>query len=865
MLRRVLWALLLLGGLAAPAAATMAVPDGIPQSLARQRAARLSELQYSLSYTLRPRADVVSGHESLRFKLGTADTPLLLDFRDGELQSLRVNGQSRAATVSHGHIVLAQDWLHAGDNTVETDFAAHVASAQKAITRYVDHDDGAEYIYTLFVPMDASMAFPAFDQPDLKARFQLSLTAPQDWTVISNTPPETPEAAGTGYRRTIFAPTRPISTYLFAFAAGPFRRIHDLPGLPGFYVRRSKAAEAEQVAPRMQQLTAAGMRYMSEYFAQPFPFPKYDQVLIPGFAFGGMEHAGATFLREESVLFRSAPTTMDLRKRDILVLHELAHQWFGDDTTMRWFDDLWLKEGFAQYIAYQSLSVLQPQDPIWSYFYATIKPAAYAIDETQGTTPIYQDIPNLADAKSAYGSIVYNKAPGVLKQLAFVLGQDGRVFRDGLRVYLASHPYGTAQWSDLIAALEQVSGRSLAGWADAWIRQRGMPRVQTRWSCRAGRLERLELTQHDTLGSQARWPIATDLLLAYADGRSQVLRADFDTATAELKQAEGLACPAYVYPNAGDQAYGLFMLDPTSQAWLSTHLGTIADPLLRAMLADALWQAVRHTRYSPRDYVALALKQLPGERDELLLHSLLDHSIQALHEDLGPDTAAGLSAQLQQLAARRMQADPDQDLRIDWFRLLPAISNQPQGRQLLQALLDGRTRIPGVELRQQDRWRLVTALLAYAAPEARERLQAEEARDPSTFGREYAYIARSAIPSADIKRWYFDDYTRNTQRPEDWISSSLGSFNYWNQSALTAPYLQPALAELDRIKQHREIFFLLAWLNAFIGGQHSAQAATTIHAYLDHAHIDADLRRKILEILDPLDRAVSIRRAYPSE
>jgi aminopeptidase N len=218
-------------------------------------------------------------------------------------------------------------------------------------------------------------------------------------------------------------------------------------GLPGLYVRASRVKAAESEAASVQETAAAGIQYLSGYFAQPFPFPKYDMVLIPGFAFGGMEHAGATFLNEDGVLFRTAPTATNLFNRKILVLHELTHQWFGDFTTMKWFDDLWLKEGFAQYMAYQTLAALSnpangaPEDGgsemVWKRFYQQIKPLAYGIDQTQGTTPIYQDIPNLKDAKSAYGAIVYQKAPAVIKQLAFVLGP--KDFEKGLQIYLAGH------------------------------------------------------------------------------------------------------------------------------------------------------------------------------------------------------------------------------------------------------------------------------------------------------------------------------------------------------------------------------------------------------------------------------------------
>lgn len=852
----------LLSLLAISTIAAAEVPNGIPQALAQQRAARVSDLHYVLHYTLVPQARNTHATESLRFRLEDADAPLLLDFRDGQLDSLRINGKAiPAPKIEHGHIVLEQAWLRAGENTVEAGFAASIAPAQKAITRYQDHDDASEYIYTLFVPMDASMAFPCFDQPDLKATYQLTLTAPAAWTVISNTAPASTQLLASGQKQTRFGETRPISSYLFAFAAGPFVRVHDVPGLPGLYVRKSKAREAAAQAPQVQQTAADGMRYLADYFAQPFPFPKYDMVLIPGFAFGGMEHAGATFLREESVLFRSAPTTLDMRSRDILVLHELAHQWFGDFTTMRWFDDLWLKEGFAQYMAFQTLAALHPHDGVWRYFHSSIKPSAYAIDETLGTTPIYQDIPNLADAKSAYGSIVYSKAPGVLKQLAYVLGD--QAFRDGLRLYLAKHAYGNAEWSDLIGAFETVSGKSLHGWADSWIRHRGMPQVDVQWSCAGDKLARFELSQHDVLGTDTLWPVATDILLAYPDGSSRTLRADLATRHAEVAAAVGTACPAYVFANNDDHAYGLFLLDGKSRNYVMSH-PDVADPFRRMLLWDSLWQAVRTATLAPERYVQLALRELPHERDPLLVRDLLGNGEVVIHNYLGEHSHQQYAAGLQQLAAQRMLADPDKDLRIDWFRALPGVSEQAAGRSLLHELLLGKASIPGVALRQQDRWRLVAALIAYADPQAGEALQAEQQRDPSDFGKEYAYIVKAATPDAETKRWYFDDYLHNRERPEDWVSGSLGTFNYWNQSALTAPYLQPALGQLEQIKHDREIFFLLGWLNAFIGGQHSLQAQQQVHDYLAHATLDSDLRLKILEIVDRLDRAVAIRQRFPT-
>lgn len=838
-------------------------PEGIPRELARQRAARISEVRYQLRFRLIPHANATAGQEELKFKASSSGS-LLLDFREGTVSGLKVNGESVAAKIENGHIELPGDKIRVGENVVSMDFATAVAPAGKAITRFEDKDDNAEYLYTLFVPMDAEMAFPCFDQPDLKARFRLSLDAPKEWTLISNTEIEANFVTRIGWRRAVFGETPPISTYLFAFAAGPFKKVHETKGLPGLYVRQSKFAKAETEAPEVQQITASGIDYLSKLFAQPFPFPKYDLVLIPGFAYGGMEHAGATFLREESVLFRTAPTHNDHLSRDILLLHELTHQWFGDFTTMRWFDDLWLKEGFAQYMAYQALANLIPdeQEQIWARFYHGIKPAAYAIDSTKGTTPIYQDIANLKDAKSAYGAIVYSKAPGVIKQLSFVLGEDN--FRDGLRLYLKEHAYGNAEWSDLVHAFERTSGKPLQDWAAAWIRRRGMPQVDVEWSCDAQKkIDRFALQQHDVLNEDGVWPVAMQVQFAYADRAPMRMRAQLNAEKADVSEAIGNACPEYVFLNDHDFAYGRFLLDQRSRKAVVNRLGQVADVFDRTLLWGSLWDSVREAELAPRDFLTLELRLLPAESDEALTQSLIAEMTAALHRYTSAETRKEFAPRAESLAADRMLNSSSQDFRILWFRGLRAVAESDDGRTRLKDLLGGKLSIRNVEFRPLDRWTMVTALIALKDPEADAVLTAEEKRDSTGDGLKYAYVAQAARPEAETKKKYFDEYLHNAARPEDWIEQSLGAFNYWNQPELTQPYLKPALQALPQIKRERKIFFVLGWLNAFIGGQRSAEAQMQVREFLQSAALDKDLRLKILEVSDELDRTVRIRQKYP--
>ena len=854
-------------GMMTGAAAAQAGP-GVSRALAESRAMRVSEPRYSLSFQVQAGVDDVGGAETITFDdRGQGD--LLLDYRDGAVASAMVNGRAIGTELVDGHLVLPAVALRASGNEVRIAFTSHAGAAGKAITRYKDRDDGNEYVYTLFVPMDASMAFPCFDQPDLKGRFRLSVSHPAGWTVIGNGTPET-SVQGGAHAETVFAETLPISTYLFAFAAGPWAKIEPGgAGEPAMYVRRSQLARARSEAPQVQAMTARGVAWLSAYFAQPFPFPKYELVLIPGFPFGGMEHAGATFLNEDGVLFRTAPTASDFFRRNTLVLHETCHQWFGDLVTMRWFDDLWLKEGFAQYMAYKALAALEPESQPWKYFYEDVKPLAYGIDETGGTTPIYQNIPNLKDAKSAYGAIVYQKAPSVLKQLNYFVGEEN--FRAGLRLYLKQHAYGNAQWADLVGALEATGTSDVRTWADAWIPRRGMPEVEVSWACAAGKIRGLTLRQKDVLGDGLVWPISNEVLLGYGDSTERVA-VSWKTAQHAVMEAVGRPCPRFVFANAGDEAYGRFLLDAGSAGSISHALEDGSgpakdDPLLRTMLWGALWENVRTARIAPLRYVELARPALLKEEDESLSRIQGSRVATALHAYLGPRAKASVLEGVEEAVLARMTSSDTVGLRIVNFRTFTSIAETPRALGVLRDVLSGSVKIEGMPLRPLDRWNVIGHLIAMKDPQASALFAEEMLKDRSGEGQKYAYAVEAGTPDAQVKSRYFAEYVSDPgsagARQEDWITQSLRSFNSWNQAGLTKPYLLRALDALPQIKQKRKIFFLGAWLGAFLDGQQDAEAQAAVHAWLARARIDPDLRLKVLEAVDGLDRTVMIRRRFP--
>jgi len=414
-----------------------------------------------------------------------------------------------------------------------------------------------------------------------------------------------------------------------------------------------------------------------------------------------------------------------------------------------------------------------------------------------------------------------------------------------------------------VRALQEVSGRSLDRWAEMWIRHRGMPQVDVAWSCDGGRLSRLSLSQHDVLGTADTWPVAAQVLLDEPDGQPVHLRVELDEPVMAVAEAGGKPCPSFVFANDQDFAYGRFLLDPASRDTVMRRVGGVHDLFLATLLWGSLWEGVRQADLAPRAYIALAQGLLPAVTDQSLAQSILSHVATAMHRYVSGKTRSEFVSAFESMAEDRMLHDADQDLRITWFRALGDLAESPQGLARLEAILNGRLPVPGVPLRPLDRWRLVTALIALGDPHAQEVLQAERARDPGGDGPEYAYAAEAARPDPATKQRYFDDYLHNSSRPEDWIEQSLDAFNYWNQAALTEAYLRPALEALPDIKRNRKIFFLMAWLSAFLDGQQSPEVQAEVHQYLRTATIDQDLRLKILQVTDGLDRTVKIRKKYP--
>jgi aminopeptidase N len=834
-------------GALAQGAAPPRLEPGVSLELARWRAQHYRDLRYDLEARIDARARRLSGRLALSVRLERR-VDLVLDWRGAPVRALRANSKPVRARQVRGHLVIPRSALRRGANRIELAFAAPIAPSGRALTRYADREDGSTYVYSLFVPADASSVFPCIDQPDLKARFALDLRMPRGWRAISNAP-ALEEAPG----RARFGRTERIATYLFAFAAGPFEALEQEGEPVRLFVRRSQLARAQAHAAEVLRLNRLALAYFTAEFARPYPFAKYDLVLVPELAYGGMEHAGATFLNESSVLFTDPPSRPDLLRRAELVFHEASHQWFGNLVTMRWFDDLWLKEGFANFMAAKAAAAIVPELEPWSAFHA-LKTAAYRTDATAGTTPLRQPLANLAAAKSAYGSIVYAKGPAVLRQAEFYLGE--HVFRRAMRDFLQRHAFGAADWSDLVRAFERAAQLELSAWARAWVQRRGLPSITVRESGGA-----VQLVQEDALGEGGLWPQKLVLAAAAADGSLLTSEVRLEGASAAVAGPAAQRVVRWRYPNAGDFGYGRFLLDPASRDALLAEPRALPDGLLRAQLVEALWESVRDAELAPADYIEFALALIPEEADDVILAGLLARIEAAFRRYLSDAQRDRLAPALERALLGATLAEGPESRRLLMLRGFIALAWSSSALADLKRLLEGSLAAPGLELGSRDRFRLIARLLTRADADGPRLLAEAAAAERSDHARRFAFAASAALADAEAKRAMFRRFAREPDLPESWIEAALAPFNAPEHAAYTAPLLEEALARLPELKRRRKIFFVENWLQAILGGQVDADALAAVQRALDSG-LDSDLRLKLLEAADALERTVRIRSRY---
>jgi aminopeptidase N len=831
-------------------------PPGVPLDIAERRAASLKDVRYDLRFTIP--ADLkapIAGSAVIRFQLSDVTQPLVLDYAAPATDlAAKVSGKPVDVQVGNEHVVVPAAALKAGENALEIEFTAGDASLNR----------NSEFLYALFVPARARLAFPCFDQPNIKAKYTLTLDIPKGWEALSNGA-ETSRRDEDAAIEVSFAETPPLPTYLFSFAAGKFqieaaerngRRFR-------MFHRETDKEKVERNREAIFDLHAVALTWLEDYTSIPYPWGKFDFLLVPSFQFGGMEHAGAIFYNAAALLLDQSATVNQKLGRASLIAHETAHMWFGDLVTMRWFNDVWMKEVFANFMAAKIVNPSFPEINHDLRFLLTHYPGAYEVDRTGGTNAIRQRLDNLNDAGSLYGAIIYQKAPIVMRHLELMIGPE--TLRDGLRVYLRNHAFGNASWPDLIALLDDRTPDDLKAWSHAWVEEAGRPIITTEVTEDQNGLT-IGFTQRDPAEARGlTWTQQADVRVTTLDIVSG-LRTRVNTERAVPLGAERVivrrAVPAssflYVLPNARGIAYGSFVLDARSRVYLLAHLDEL-DDLSRGAALVTLWEEMLDGRVKPREMFDLLLAITPREGDDLNLQRMLGYTQRAYWRWLAPDERAARAPDLEKVLRAGLEAATTPSRKSAWFSALrdTAVTSATLG--WLERVWKKDEAVAGLELAEPDFITLAEELAVRAVPSWASILDAqyERIQNPDRKAR-FAFV-RPALSADPATRDRFFESLKDVanRRREPWVLEAVGYLHHPLRAAAAEKYIPPSLALLREIQRTGDIFFPKRWMDATLSGHGSAAASRMVTEFL--ASLPSDypdrLRRVILSSADDVFRS----------
>lgn len=843
--------LVLLAGLGNMAAAQaflprMAVP-GVSGSLAWSRALYVKDLRYELHFNVpASRDEPVRGYETIRFRMESAvsrdDGFLLVDFKgvaDG-LSGLTVNDNGLRENYHDEHLLIPGEALRVGENMIKVSWIA----GNGALNR------NAEFLYTLLVPDRARTLFPCFDQPDLKAVFDLSLVIPAGWKAIANGMIRDSVTAGDS---TVihFRPSDRISTYLFAFAAGRFVEADRLiDGRPvRFLYRETDSGKLRLSLDSVFRIEGQALRFMSDYTGIEYPFQQFGFVAIPDFQFGGMEHPGAIDYQSRTLFLDSGATREQYLARSNLLSHETAHMWFGDLVTMKWFNDVWMKEVFANYMANKISGVTMPDNDFDLKFLTGHYPAAYSVDRTAGTHPIRQQLDNLQEAGSLYGPIIYDKAPIVMRQLEGLIGAAG--FRSGLRDYLKKYAGGNADWDDLIFSLQPYTKLKVYEWSKVWVKGAGRPVFTDTMRTAGGKIVDLVIRQKGEDGSARVWPQLFEVALVYPESVEE-LTVNMNAAEVHVAAAVGKVKPRCVIFNSSGLGYGLFPVDRKALDWRSRRSVTRAANyinLYENMLAGRV--------LTPRELLARNLEALASEREELNMGLLVDQIGSVFWHLLSPYDRNGNGPALGEALWRMIDSVTAPNEKKLLFRAFSNVAFGKPGQDILYRIWKEKQPPKGVRLSEDDYTGIAATLAIGDYPNYQEILQEQLGRIQNKDRRDrLQYLLPSLSNDAAVRDSFFMTLgSAEARRKEAWVLAALGNLHHPMRADLSEKYLARSLDWLADIQRTGDVFFPQSWLQASLGPYQTATAAEVVRRFLrENPDYNPKLRAKILQAADNLFR-----------
>jgi len=838
--------------------------EGVSLGLAQLRSACLKNIRYELAFHLpEARTQPVGGEENLFFDLekdSLAGRPLLLDFKGRSVSKLSLNGSEIPATALNEHLLLPASLLRQGSNIVQVSFV----SADAALNRSND------FLYTLLVLDRARTVFPCFDQPDCKAVFTLQLTMPAGWKAIANAP--------LGQR------SDRISTYLFSFAAGRFMdtsRIVDGRTMHLLY-RETDEAKLRFSVDSIFRIEGQALRFMQDYTGIAYPFQKFDFVAIPDFQFGGMEHPGAILYKASTLFLDSGATREQLISRSNLLSHETAHMWFGDMVTMTWFNDVWMKEVFANFMADkitehregyerggawrsssdEALNLTLRDNNYDLKFLTDHYSAAYSVDRSAGAHPIRQQLDNLNEAGSLYGNIIYHKAPIVMRQLEGLMGEEA--FRDGLRDYLRRYAGGNATWPDLIRCLQPHTKLDLTAWNEVWVNGAGRPKFTYDLKVKDGKIADLIVRQQGEDGSKRVWPQKFTIAL-FGEGGWKEFEVNSGAAVVHVPAAAGKAKPKIILFNSDGRGYGEFPVDSNALFWYAWEDRIVKPnwpygkgPVMRAATYINLYENMLNGKgFRPWQLLEYYLLGL-SESDELVLNIMLDQwqSTFWRFQSLGHrDSVGGSYEQYLWFVMQNAEAKNNKKL---LFRTYTNIATTRAAMDTIYSVWRDRHPPEGVILTEDDYTNLAAALALRDYPDSKGILVEQLSRISNSDRRQRLLFLMPSLSNNEVERdsFFFSLQQPESRRKEAWVLTALSYLHHPLRAATAKKYLQPSLDWLEDIQRTGDVFFPQSWLQASFGWCRTPAEAQIVRDFLKaHPGYNPKLKAKILQATDLLFRA----------
>lgn len=801
---------------------------GVSLQLAQARKAAVSNLEYDLRFTIPERRNSpIIASETIRFAF-SGNFDLQLDFKADptHLKKLSVNGSECAINLQNEHLLIPYQKLQS-----ENEIKIHFIAGDLSLNR------NDEYLYTLLVPDRARTVFPLMDQPDLKARWTLELDIPASWEAVANGP-EKMTLVENGRKKIRFGQTKPISSYLFAFAAGKFQKITNVEGDMTMYYRESDTAKVQRNAPEIFSLHQTAINWLEDYTGIKYPFQKFDFALIPTFQYGGIEHPGAIFYRERSLMLdRSASINQQLRRAS-LISHETAHMWFGDLVTMKWFDDVWLKEVFANFMAAKMVNPSFPEIDHDLRFLLAHYPSAYAVDRSLGTHPIQQKLDNLQDAGSLYGSIIYQKAPIVMRNLEAVLGPE--IFQEGMREYLDEYAYANATWDDLIYILSEKTHIDLDHWNQDWVKKAGMPEIKISPSDDSLSFEVTNVESNQT------WPQQIQVL--FDPGKIDFLLDQF--------QKIPLAGKEY-FINSDGHAYAYFQLSENQISKIFSDWRD-NDAIVRASGWIMLWESFLHHQIDPAKIFGELITAFSDENNPLILDYLSGRLQELFWNFLDQDEKSYFEKETEEMLFRGMLDNSDRSLQRIFYEVYTAIALSDSSTKVMHILFEDK--LPGfnLSLSEHDKIRLALQLALREPESGQEIIEKQlEATHNSDNKDRLNFIAPALARLQEDRDHFFGSLLKQENREQEpWVSEALTYLNHPLRAEESIKYIQPSLEIIEEIKATGDIFFPKAWLDATLSGHHSKEAGEIVKNFLEtHPELPVDLKNKILQSADILFRS----------